>query len=365
MKTESIKKFLLALAAVIFAACVVMLIYYHCPWWTFLVTAAYYAAISVAIVRFIAKAWLAVGSIVLLMVLSLLLCSSTRGLTEAPFVDSLLESAFSSVSRPSEQPQADAAGDDKDSAAPPLSGQKMTAPDGFELSLISLPSCGMELLTPLSGSHDHVIYQLHGGSYIDDLGSFHRENAVRIAKYSGGSDVASLDYRTAPAVSHSYILDDALAGYCTLAEAYGAENIVIIGDSAGGGLALALTMVILQEGFEPPAGVAVMCPWADLTTGVIASPFSGEDDVTSPLISPAFGDYAGFPPLLIQTGSADIIHGDSLKVRDKALADGAEVIYTEYEGMTHNFQLYYGDSTEEGGAAWEQFADFAEYCYSK
>lgn len=359
MKTDGMTIFLAVLAAVIFAACLVMLVCFGCPWWTFLITAVYYGAISIAIVKFIRKAWLSVVCIVLLMVLSLLMCSSTRGLSfDVPPLAALVENSFSSSPGSS-------AGKAEDESSPlPLSGREMSAPSGFTRTLIDLPNCTMELLAPSRGSHERVIYQLHGGSYVDRLGDIHRDNALLLSKYSDGADVASLDYRTASAVSYQYILDDAMAGYCALAEAYGACGILICGDSAGGGLSLALTMALIQEGFELPSGTAVMCPWADLTTGIIPSPFSAEDDVSSPLISPALGDYTGFPPLLIQTGLDDLIHSDSVKVRDRALACGADVMYCEYENMSHDFQLFLGDQSPCGKAAWEQFSEFADKCFS-
>lgn len=356
MKRSSITRFFVVLATILFAGSIAMLIYFRCPWWTLLVVAAYSGAIMVALIKYIDRIWLSAACLVVLMALSMLLCSSTRELLDVPFVDTLIENIFDS--KPSESPPAYSGKHPER-----LPGKALSAPAGYTRTLVSLPDCSMELLSPVGGSRERVIYQLHGGSYIEGLEDFHRENALRLSEYGGGADVASLDYRTYPQATHPVALTDAMAGYAALMDAYGAENIIIDGDSAGGGLALALTMSILEEGFESPAGVIAMCPWADMTTGIIDPLYAGDCDLTEPLISPAFGDYSGFPPLLIQVGVWDIIYADSKAVYEKAHADGADATLTEYENMPHDFQLFFGVKTPESKAAWEEVRSFISDCF--
>lgn len=349
MKKSSTSIFFIVLAAVLFVACLAMLIYFRCPWWTLLAVAAYFAAMTFAMIKYIDKIWLSVACLVVLMALSMLLCSATRGLREVPFVDTLIENIFTgnTVESPSEV-----------ETPKKLTGARMSAPSGYTRTLVTLPDCALELVSPADGGSGKVIYQLHGGGYIERLGDFHRENALRLSAYGGGADVASLDYRTYPKAVHPAALTDAMAGYAALTDAYGAENIVIAGDSAGGGLALALTMLIVEQGLDKPAAVIAMCPWADMASGTLEPLYAGDGDLRDPYVSPAFGDYTGFPPLLIQVGDADVIYQDSLAVYNKAKADGAVVTLTEYEGMPHDFQLFLGDETPSGKEAWAEVESF-------
>ena len=132
------------------------------------------------------------------------------------------------------------------------------------------------------------------------------------------------------------------------------------GDSAGGGLALALCMYLKDEGRPLPAGIVAMSPWTDLTASgasyvdnfeldplfgntsdslIYNRDYLGDNDPTNPYISPMFGDYTGFPPMLLQVGSIEMLLSDSISVAEKAKEAGVSVKLTVYEGMFHIFQM--------------------------
>jgi monoterpene epsilon-lactone hydrolase len=136
-------------------------------------------------------------------------------------------------------------------------------------------------------------------------------------------------------------------------------HIVITGDSAGGGLAMA-TLTTLRDAGEPlPAGAVCLSPWTDLaltgdsirsqaTADPILDPdslamyaryYAGECELTSPLLSPLYADFEGLPPLLIQVGTEEILLDDAVRCADKAREAGVDVTLEIWDEMFHVFQM--------------------------
>jgi len=119
---------------------------------------------------------------------------------------------------------------------------KWKVPKGYRLTKMVIDSLPMELLETNQGS-DKVILQLHGGAYEIGFGDFYRDFALRYSKISGGASVLSIDYRVAPQYTFPAALIDAVKAWnWLLSQGYLPENIIVVGDSAGGNLALALVM---------------------------------------------------------------------------------------------------------------------------
>jgi monoterpene epsilon-lactone hydrolase len=199
---------------------------------------------------------------------------------------------------------------------------------------------------PSSKRSEAAMLYLHGGVFVYGTARAYRHFAGQIAAQSGVPAFVA-DYRRAPEHPFPAALDDAVAAYRGLAARYDARNVAIVGDSAGGGLALSL----LQE--EPGARCGVLfSPWTDLalTGGSIenrasddpqlsraaldagARQYLGDHDRRDPRASPLYGGPRGTPPIQIHVGTAEVLLDDSLRL---GAWDGVEV--HEWEGMPHVF----------------------------
>jgi epsilon-lactone hydrolase len=195
-----------------------------------------------------------------------------------------------------------------------------------------------------------LILHFHGGAYVAGSSMFGRTYSKLVA--SGGPDLISVDYRLAPEHPYPAGLDDAVAVYKALLP----RPMVIMGESAGGGMVLALAQRLRDEGLPMPAGVIPLFPWADLTQGSVgfvtnqkrdvldksdldvhAREYAGELDVHVPGISPSFGSFEGFPPTAIVVGEYDSLIGDSRDVYQHLKDAGTDVTVTEIPGTAHGF----------------------------
>lgn len=258
-------------------------------------------------------------------------------------------------------------------------------PSGFEYEIIERENFCMEYLRPTGVYTGRMILQLHGGGYIGPMKNIYRRFAVKYSKISFGSDVLSLDYRVAPENPYPAALEDAVSAYRWLVEEknYRPSQIVIAGDSAGGGLSLALCMYLRDHGLPLPAGIVVMSPWADLTHSgesyqtnyeidplfgnstdnmIYHSSYIGDADPMDPYMSPVFGTLDGFPPLLIQVGDYEVLLSDSQKIAELAKKSHVKHRLSVYEGMFHVFQMGLG-LIPESREAWEEVEEFIRIVY--
>jgi acetyl esterase/lipase len=223
-----------------------------------------------------------------------------------------------------------------------------------------------------------VLLFLHGGGYV--VGT-HAALAAGLAGRAGLRAVLP-DYRLAPEHRHPAAVDDALAAYRELiAEVGTADRVVLAGDSAGGGLALATVSAARTAGLAAPAAVVVFSPWVDLTgsgesmrtrDGVdpifapadieeYAVQYLGEGDRRTPSASPLFGDLHGLPPLLIQVGGNELLLDDAVRLAARAAADDVDVTLRVWPGVPHVFQHFAGLLDEAGEALEEAGAFLRRY----
>lgn len=258
-------------------------------------------------------------------------------------------------------------------------------PFGYLYEMIDTENFTMEYLKPENAVTGRVILQLHGGGYIGPMKNIYRRFAVKYSKISYGADVLSVDYRVAPEHPFPAALDDVVWAYRWLIEEknYRPDHIVVAGDSAGGGLALSLCMYLKDHNLPLPGGIIAMSPWTDVTlsgesyeTNYEIDPlfgnskenmlyqcsYFGDADVKNPYLSPLYGDYKDFPPLLLQVGSFEVLLSDSRSVAKKAREAGARVRISVYEGMFHVFQMGL-DLIPESREAWEEAAEFLRIVY--
>lgn len=255
-------------------------------------------------------------------------------------------------------------------------------PEHLLLSHIGMEQFRMEYLTWKDSENPYVIMQLHGGGFVSGLQGQYRKMAGLYSEISGGAAVLSVDYRLAPAYPFPAALFDAFAAFdWLLANGYTENRIFLAGDSAGGGLAMSLCHYLKQQGRTLPAGIVAMSPWTDLAvTGasytenreidpvfgadgggemLLHSPYIGEEDAKNPLISALYGDFTGFPPMLIQVGTHEMLLDDARSVAKKAKEQGVPVRLTVYEGMFHVFQMS-GTAVPESKRAWEEVGAFLQ-----
>ena len=205
----------------------------------------------------------------------------------------------------------------------------------------------------------YVILYCHGGGYSTGSSLYARTLTGKLAM-STSMDVLSFDYRLAPEHPYPAATEDAMRvwNYLMLL-GYGARDIILAGDSAGGNLSLSLTLKLKEEGRLLPRGLVLMSPWTDLTSSgkshmskaeidpVLNAPYLEEmirnyaegQELTNPLISPLFGDYVGFPPTYIQVGNNEILLDDSVMLYKKLLKANVSVRLDIFKGMWHVFQM--------------------------
>ncbi|MDE6025707.1 MAG: alpha/beta hydrolase [Lachnospiraceae bacterium] len=256
--------------------------------------------------------------------------------------------------------------------------------DNFEMELISREPLDKEQNEEQTAKM--VILQLHGGGYVNAFKNNYRTMAGLYSEAGDGADVLTIDYRVAPANPYPAAFEDAVAAYDWLLENGYCENeIILAGDSAGGGLAMALCHYLKDEGRKLPAGIVAMSPWTDLlATGasykenydidpvfgqngsslIYHNPYIGENDATNPYISPMYGDFTDFPPMLIQVGTCEMLLSDSESVAQKAKRAGVKVRFSVYEGMFHVFQMA-AKLMPESKQAWAEVNGFMKAIMKK
>jgi len=199
---------------------------------------------------------------------------------------------------------------------------------------------------------------LHGGGYFGCSAKSHRPVTCSFALQ--GFCVFAPDYRLAPEHPFPAALEDAKEAYHGLrGRGFPAEQIVVAGDSAGGGLALSLLLALRQEGSTLPAAAVLFSPWADLAAtgdslrrntkrcamfdgadiGPMARHYIGNADARNPLVSPLYGDMRGLPPLLIHVGADEVLLDDSTRLAEKAKGAGVPVELKIWPVVPHAWQL--------------------------
>jgi epsilon-lactone hydrolase len=205
-----------------------------------------------------------------------------------------------------------------------------------------------------------VLLFMHGGGY--EAGSVRSDGelAARLGRTSG-MRVLFLEYRLAPEHPFPAAIDDVRAAWHWLRADQGlsAAALAVAGDSAGGGLAVALLVAIHDDAAELPAAAALMSPTVDLTSSgasmtervdqdpistpallaKFASDYLAGADPKTPLASPLFASLTGLPPLLIQVGTADLLLSDSERLAAAARDAGVDVTLEVGEGLPHVYQL--------------------------
>jgi acetyl esterase/lipase len=227
-----------------------------------------------------------------------------------------------------------------------------------------------EWTTTLGADPARVILFLHGGGYISGSITSHRHMIAQAGREAGARTLA-LGYRLAPEHPFPAALEDALSGYrYLLAQGFAPQHIVIAGESAGGGLAVATLIALRDAGTPLPAATWCSSPWVDLemsgstmVTKAAVDPLIQKNylaelatlylngvDPRTPLASPIYSDLRGLPPMLIQAGSAETLLDDAVHLAGKAAAADVRTTLQVWPDMIHAWHLFYPQLAEGRGA---------------
>ncbi len=255
-------------------------------------------------------------------------------------------------------------------------GRLITPMLGMSWEPFSLHSIPAAWVRPERG-HDkrHVILYCHGGGYTSGSLGYSRPLASKLANVTG-YEVLAFAYRLAPEYPYPAAVKDALEMWDYLMHlGYGARDVVLVGDSAGGNLALVLTLALRDAGRMLPGRLVLMSPWTDMTMAgasylehqeddpmltreyieAVRSAYAPEGNWTAGALSPVFADLTGFPPTLIQVGSNEILQSDSVSLRDKLIADAVPCCLEIWPDMWHTFQMF---PTKKAAEAMERVGHF-------
>ncbi len=219
--------------------------------------------------------------------------------------------------------------------------------DGFGLSLIKV------------GQQEKVVYFLHGGAYVLGTGSAHWDLMERVGKQAD-CHVAVFDYPLAPEHTAEMVLERSQDAYLMLVERYSAENVILMGGSAGAGLAMGLGLKLRDEKQPLPAKIVLLYPWLDVTMshpeargferkdlllgvdGLIACGkfYAGEMGVEHPYVSPWYGNTADMPPVAIFTGTCDVLHPEGRDYAQKIISMGGHAELFTFEEMQHAWVIF-------------------------
>lgn len=257
------------------------------------------------------------------------------------------------------------------------------APKGFTLEKFMVDDIPVEHLIPDGGGNGKVIYQMHGGGFVLPLIDPYREVACQYSVIAGGAEVYSLDYHVAPTYAYPVAVDDCIRVYEHLLQnGRKPEDIIFAGDSAGGNLVLTVSLKLKSQNKPLPKGIVCISPYAntdydfgtkkqndevDIILGVhgialnstlkSSSGYVSDVKTKDPFVNPVYGDFKGFPEILVQAGEIETLRGDADAVVEALKRDGVQVTYTVYPGMSHDFQCFIPD-LEESQEAWKEIASF-------
>ena len=257
------------------------------------------------------------------------------------------------------------------------------APAGWKMETVTVNGITLEQMTADQKKSDRVLLQMHGGGYVGGMSNNHRILGLRQATLADAGEVYFVNYRLAPAHVYPAALEDAAAVYKELLNrGIKGENIILTGDSAGGNLAVELSLYLKENKLPQPGVIALASPWTtfehkkgtsryyndekDVILGkgtplnipVKDAKYKGKLSRKDPRLSPIYADLSGLPPMLIQAGGNELFLTESVRLAEKAAADGIPVTLTVYPGMSHDFALLLPEMQDSIDSL-DEIADFA------
>ncbi|AOZ71998.1 hypothetical protein BK816_00715 [Boudabousia tangfeifanii] len=227
-----------------------------------------------------------------------------------------------------------------------------------------------------------AILHLHGGSYVFGLSWQYVQAAYDYSAAAGGVPVLTLDYRTAPQFPYPAALNDAVDAFNWLvAQGFAPSQIAVTGDSAGGGLALALALKLRDEGADLPGALVLLSPWTDLlaegasyqvNAGIdpifgtadgqpghfpVGEFYVGKANPADPYISPVNADFTGLPRTMILASRHELLFSDAVQVARAMRSEGVDVTFHSAQMMIHVWPVFFR-FLPESKVAWRKIGDF-------
>lgn len=252
-------------------------------------------------------------------------------------------------------------------------------PKNIKVETVEIDNLRSAWIRPAGARLNQVVLYLHGGGYVTGSIASHLMMCIPMVQ-TLQMTLLLPEYRLAPEHPFPAALEDTLKVYrWLLAEGFLPANIIIAGDSAGGGLSVATTLALRDAGEPLPSGVICISPWVDLTlkgeshiskakteallkTDILhewALSYTTEANLENPLVSPLYADFQGFPPLMIQVGSQEILLDDARMLSKKAKADGVIVDLKIWDGLWHVWHVL-GSLIPESRQASEEIKGFIQ-----
>jgi len=227
-------------------------------------------------------------------------------------------------------------------------------------------------------NRNRLLVNVHGGGYVYGPGESGTGEATLMAAY-GGFKVIAVDYRMPPDYPYPAAMDDAMAVWKEAVKMQNPRNMAIFGTSTGGGMTLAMILRAKQEGLALPAAIAPGTPWSDLTetgdsyktnewldnvlvsyNGYLrhaAELYANGHDLKDPQLSPIYGDFTGFPPAILTSGTRDLFLSLTVLTHRKLRRAGVEAELQVFEGMSHA-QYNFNPSLPEAKEVFAEIAGF-------
>ena len=260
------------------------------------------------------------------------------------------------------------------------SGKLMTKHD-VEFQPLEFPAFSAELATPEELRRERgILLYLHGGAYTAGMLEYARGFGSTLAVRTG-FPVLYPAYRLAPEHPYPAALEDAVTAYRHLLDSgYDASDVILCGESAGGGLCFALGLRLRALGLPLPAGVVAISPWVDLSLSgasyrekagkdplltveelaCAAAAYAGDTALTDPYVSPLYGDLAGMPPSLLFAGGDELLLDDMTALFERLKAAGCAVRRFVAPEMWHAYVLY---DVEEAEPDFVRIGDFVREAF--
>jgi len=257
--------------------------------------------------------------------------------------------------------------------------RRIKPPRNMIIEKAEIAGVAVEWIYPAGINKTKLVFFLHGGSYCIGSVAAYRPFTSGLAEKLK-LPVLSVEYRLAPENPFPAGLLDVKNVYQSLIKkGFAPQDIILLGDSAGGGLSVAAAMLMREQQLPLPKAIALLSPWMDLTMSsesciqkastdpinsyhfdkMCAKDYAGSEALINYLISPLYGNYQDIPPLFIHSGTEDIYMDDSIKAAEKAKSFGVDVTFKLWKGMFHDFTVFY-KLTPEGKASFNELVAFIQ-----
>ncbi|MDR7086314.1 acetyl esterase/lipase [Aeromicrobium panaciterrae] len=230
---------------------------------------------------------------------------------------------------------------------------------GIDISTQYVGATLVYRLTPQQNPAPRSFVYVHGGSFISEIGSGQWRLVMELVRRSGSTCLVPI-YALAPQATAVTTVASACDVIRNAVEEFGAANVSVLGDSAGGTIAVAAAQNLRDAGDVLPARLILLAPWLDLAMThpdqatiaphdlmmrrdyllAAAQVYAGDLPLENPRVSPLFGDFSGLPPMHVFTGSHDVVATDSRQLVERVRAAGGEITYVEAPGMQHVYPIF-------------------------